>query len=114
MSQAKLPRLGAPLNDREIQVLIGLSYGKTYGQIGTALFLSENTAKTHGRRLFAKLGVGDKAHAVRVGFELELLEPIRRAPEPPPPPPAPRPYSETHLAACYAAQACPCRKAVAA
>ena len=59
------PRSGRPENDirlteREKQVLIGMTEGKSNGEIGRELFLSEDTVKTHARRLFRKLGVNDR------------------------------------------------------
>jgi DNA-binding NarL/FixJ family response regulator len=38
-----------------------MSQGKSNGQIGRDLYLSEDTIKTHARRLFRKLGVNDRA-----------------------------------------------------
>jgi DNA-binding NarL/FixJ family response regulator len=56
------------LTERERQVLAGMSAGKSNSQIGRDLYLSEDTIKTHARRLFRKLEVGDRAHAVAAGF----------------------------------------------
>ncbi len=56
------------LTERELQVLRGMSQGKSNAEIGRELFLSEDTVKTHARRLFRKLGVGDRAQAVALGF----------------------------------------------
>jgi DNA-binding NarL/FixJ family response regulator len=56
------------LTQRELQVLTGMSAGKSNAQIGRDLFLSEDTIKTHARRLFRKLEVGDRAQAVAAGF----------------------------------------------
>jgi DNA-binding NarL/FixJ family response regulator len=65
---------GAPdLTEREMQVLNGMSQGKSNGQIGRDLFLSEDTVKTHARRLFRKLGVNDRAQAVALGFRWGLV-----------------------------------------
>lgn len=61
------------LTERESQVLLGMSQGKSNGEIGRALFLSEDTVKTHARRLFRKLGVGDRAQAVASGFRRGLV-----------------------------------------
>lgn len=61
------------LTEREMQVLRGMSQGKSNGQIGRELYLSEDTVKTHARRLFRKLGVGDRAHAVAHGFRRGLV-----------------------------------------
>lgn len=59
---------GVRLTEREMQVLNGMSQGKSNGQIGRELYLSEDTVKTHARRLFRKLGVRDRAQAVAHGF----------------------------------------------
>jgi len=60
---------GAPtLTEREQQVLAGMAHGKSNAQIGRDLYLSEDTIKTHARRLFRKLEVGDRAQAVAAGF----------------------------------------------
>lgn len=70
---AALPKFGAPLTERELRVLKHMRYGKTNGQIGKAMYLSEDTVKTHSRRLFRKLGVVDRVSAVMVGMETGLL-----------------------------------------
>jgi len=67
---AELP---PPLTERELQVLHGMADGKSNNQIGRDLFLSEDTVKTHARRLFRKLGVGDRAQAVALGFRWGLV-----------------------------------------
>jgi DNA-binding NarL/FixJ family response regulator len=59
---------GTQLTDRELQVLRGMAAGKSNAEIGRSLFLSEDTVKTHARRLFRKLGVNDRAQAVALGF----------------------------------------------
>lgn len=61
------------LTERELQVLQGMSQGRSNAQIGKELYLSEDTVKTHARRLFRKLGAADRAHAVAVGFRWGLL-----------------------------------------
>ena len=69
-------RSGPPvtaLTERELQVLTGMSQGKSNGQIGRELYLSEDTIKTHARRLFRKLGVNDRAQAVALGFRRGLV-----------------------------------------
>jgi DNA-binding NarL/FixJ family response regulator len=45
-----------------------MSQGMSNAEIGRELYLSEDTVKTHARRLFRKLGVGDRAQAVALGF----------------------------------------------
>jgi DNA-binding NarL/FixJ family response regulator len=61
------------LTDRELQVLEGMSRGRSNSEIGNDLFLSEDTIKTHARRLFRKMRVRDRAHAVAEGFRRGLL-----------------------------------------
>lgn len=61
------------LSERELQVLRGMADGKSNGAIGRELFLSEDTVKTHARRLFRKLGVNDRAQAVALGFRHGLV-----------------------------------------
>jgi DNA-binding NarL/FixJ family response regulator len=63
----------ASLTERELQVLRGMSQGKSNAEIGRSLFLSEDTVKTHARRLFRKLGVNDRAQAVALGFRRGLV-----------------------------------------
>src|SRR5919205_2733061 len=65
----------APINlsMREMQVLTGMSQGKSNAQIGRELYLSEDTIKTHARRLFRKLGAKDRAEAVATGFRRGMM-----------------------------------------
>lgn len=66
---------GAPpvLTEREQQVLDGMSRGLSNSEIGRELFLSEDTVKTHARRLFRKVGAADRAQAVALGFRWGFL-----------------------------------------
>jgi len=61
------------LSMREMQVLTGMSQGKSNAQIGRELYLSEDTIKTHARRLFRKLGAKDRAEAVATGFRRGMM-----------------------------------------
>lgn len=68
------PRPRRPaLTERELQVLRGMADGKSNAEIGRDLFVSEDTVKTHARRLFRKLGARDRAHAVAAGFRTGLV-----------------------------------------
>lgn len=71
------PNPAVALTSREIQVLVGIANGLDNGEIGRALFLSEDTIKSHVRGLFRKLGARNRAHAVRLAFDVGVL-PIRR------------------------------------
>lgn len=63
----------SPLTERELQVLRGMADGRSNAEIGRDLYVSEDTVKTHARRLFRKLGARDRAHAVAVGFRNGVL-----------------------------------------
>lgn len=64
---------GSKPTERELQILRGMSEGHSNGEIGRELFLSEDTVKTHARRLFQKLGARDRAHAVALGMRSGLV-----------------------------------------
>jgi DNA-binding NarL/FixJ family response regulator len=61
------------LTERELQVLRGMAEGRSNAEIGRDLFVSEDTVKTHARRLFRKLGARDRAHAVAAAFRAGLV-----------------------------------------
>ncbi|SNY28912.1 regulatory protein, luxR family [Paractinoplanes atraurantiacus] len=63
------------LTNREWQVLKGIADGLSNADIGRMLYVSEDTIKTHARRLFRKLDARDRAHAVAIGFRRGLLRP---------------------------------------
>jgi DNA-binding NarL/FixJ family response regulator len=67
------PTRRVTLTEREMQVLVGMAEGKSNAEIGRELFVSEDTVKTHARRLFRKLGARDRAHAVAAGFRAGLV-----------------------------------------
>lgn len=64
---------GVELTRREYEVLVGMSNGRSNGQIGSDLFVSEDTVKTHAQRLFRKLGASDRAQAVAIGLRSGLI-----------------------------------------
>jgi DNA-binding CsgD family transcriptional regulator len=65
---------GAGLSPREAEVLALIVAGRTNKEIADALFLSENTIKTHVNGLYAKLGVNRRTQAVARARELGLLQ----------------------------------------
>lgn len=70
---ARPPGTAPVLTERELQVLRGMARGRSNGEIGRELYLSEDTVKTHARRLFRKLAAADRAQAVAVGFRWGLV-----------------------------------------
>lgn len=63
----------AALTRREREVLVELARGRSYSAMATALFVSENTVKTHVASVYRKLGVDRRIDAVRVARERQLL-----------------------------------------
>ena len=63
---------------RELEVLAAVARGLSNAEIGRELFIGEATVKTHLQRLFAKLDVDDRTHAVTVAMERGLLPSPRR------------------------------------
>ncbi|GAB32545.1 response regulator [Gordonia otitidis] len=61
------------LTAREREVLRAIAGGGTNRQVAAELMISEATVKTHLLRLYPKLGVTDRAAAVRVAFERGLI-----------------------------------------
>ena len=55
--------LGVTLTERESEVLALLSEGATNREIASELYLSIDTVKTHVRKVFTKLGVGNRTQA---------------------------------------------------
>jgi DNA-binding NarL/FixJ family response regulator len=65
------------LTPREREVLTLLGRGLSNTELAEALTLSEATVKTHVARIFAKLGLRDRAQAVVVAYETGLVSPDR-------------------------------------
>lgn len=71
LNQAKLEEIG--LTPRELEILGLIAKGMSNREIGEALFVSENTVKTHSSRLFEKMQVKRRGQAVQRARELGLL-----------------------------------------
>ncbi len=61
------------LTDRELDALRLIAEGHTNRSVAARMHVSEATVKTHLAHAFDKLGVGDRAAAVRVAYERGLL-----------------------------------------
>ena len=62
-----------PLSERELHVLRLLGTDLDGPDIARELVVSLNTARTHTKNIYAKLGVNNRRAAVRRAAELELL-----------------------------------------
>ena len=65
----------AALTQREREVLTLVARGMTNGDIAGTLVISEQTAKTHLKRIMAKLNARDRAQLVVVAYESGLVQP---------------------------------------
>jgi len=61
------------LTKRELEILRLMGRGKGGGEMGELLGITENTLKTHSRKLFKKLGVNSRAEAVAAARKLHLI-----------------------------------------
>jgi DNA-binding NarL/FixJ family response regulator len=61
------------LTAREVDVLNGVADGLSNADIGKRLVIAEATVKTHLLRVFAKLDVSDRTHAVVTALEQGML-----------------------------------------
>jgi DNA-binding NarL/FixJ family response regulator len=63
------------LTPRETEVMALIARGRSNSEIAAELYLSEPTVKTHVTRIFAKIGVRDRVHAVVLAYEAGLVRP---------------------------------------
>ena len=61
------------LTDREQDVLNQLCQGKSYKNIGDALFISQDTVRSHIKSIYKKLEVNSKSEAVVKAFKERLV-----------------------------------------
>jgi two-component system nitrate/nitrite response regulator NarL len=73
LSQKKSTASPSLLSNRELEVLDCLFEGLTTSQIGSRLFISENTVKTHIRHILEKLESSNRAEAVSKATQLGLI-----------------------------------------
>ena len=65
---------GETLSDREIDVLKLMAQGKSNKEIGSALFISEGTVKSHVKAIFAKMNVISRTEAVATATRRGLIQ----------------------------------------
>jgi DNA-binding NarL/FixJ family response regulator len=71
---ARLEAERSNLTLREIQILEFLSEGNSNKEIAGYLSISDETVKTHLKRLYEKLGASDRAQAVAIALRQNLIE----------------------------------------
>jgi DNA-binding NarL/FixJ family response regulator len=73
--QAPAPVALNVLTSRETEVLTLIGQGMSNAEISDALSIAGETAKTHVKRVLAKLGLRDRAQAVVTAYETGLVTP---------------------------------------
>ncbi|MCP4968916.1 MAG: response regulator transcription factor [bacterium] len=63
-----------PLTDREQEVLMHLGRGLSNLEMSEQLFITENTVKTHIKRVLSKIEARDRVHAVVIAYESGLMD----------------------------------------
>lgn len=69
--QQRLEALG--ITPRELEVLELIAEGLSNKEIAERAFVSENTIKTHSRRVFEKLGAQRRTQAVQLGKQHRII-----------------------------------------
>jgi len=65
---------GETVSEREVDVLKLMAQGKSNKEIGSALFISGGTVKSHVKNIFAKLNVNSRAEAVANAAHRGLIQ----------------------------------------
>ncbi|MEV8358835.1 response regulator transcription factor [Microbacterium sp. NPDC076895] len=73
VSRMREPAASVTLTRREVDVLRLVARGRSNKLIGTDLGIGESTVKTHLLKIFDKLEVADRTHAVTVAMERGIL-----------------------------------------
>ncbi|GII93618.1 response regulator [Sinosporangium siamense] len=71
----KAPPALAALTEREHEILTLIARGRSNAEIAAGLQVSPSTVKNHVTKMFAKLGVRDRAQAVIIAYETGVVTP---------------------------------------
>ncbi len=63
------------LTDRERQVLVAVATGESNAELAHRLYISEETVRTHVKRVLHKLALRDRAQAIVFAYESGLVTP---------------------------------------
>ncbi len=63
-----------PLSEREMEILILISQGKSNQEIASSLFVSLNTVKWHATNIYGKLSAQNRTEAVAKAKELKIID----------------------------------------
>jgi DNA-binding CsgD family transcriptional regulator len=76
--QTAPPRAAPRITPRERDVLELVADGYSTAEIARALWITEDTVRTHVKRALTRLGARTRAHAVAIAFREGLWAPERR------------------------------------
>ena len=68
------PKAVSFLTSRELEVFRLITQGLSNAEIGSELFISDTTVKTHVTRLLQKLGLRDRAQAIVLAYQTGLFD----------------------------------------
>lgn len=71
--QQEYPAVGFDLTARELEVLALMVQGKSNPEIAASLIVSRSTAKAHVSNILSKLEVSNRAEAVAVALQQDLV-----------------------------------------
>lgn len=71
-----IPAALAVLSPREQDVFLAIATGMTNAEISKRLFLSPATVKSHINKIFTKLKLRDRVHAVILAHRLQITDPM--------------------------------------
>ena len=66
-------QLVEPITQAELRVLAYLPTHLSFGEIGSALYVSRNTVKSHAMAIYRKLGVASRSEAVVEARRIGLI-----------------------------------------
>jgi two-component system, NarL family, response regulator LiaR len=74
MRQRNVSEPHEELTNRELEILLLMTQGKTNQEIADELFIALKTVKTHVSNILSKLGVQDRTQAVIYAFKHDLVK----------------------------------------
>jgi len=80
VQQASVPHPRRKVTPRELEVLALIAEGYSTREIARALWITDETVRTHVRRLLDRLEARTRAHAVSIAYRDELWAPDRGEP----------------------------------
>lgn len=81
-AHTSLPAELSVLSPRELDVFLAIATGMTNTEIGEMLYLSPATIKSHVNKIFSKLGLRDRVHAVILAHRLRITGSTGLPPDP--------------------------------